>query len=405
MDLFEQPYADEGTLASVLSDPAHRAEARRAAQRSMVLLRNEKATLPLAKTLGSVAVIGPLADSRADTEGSWMVFGHVPAAVTVLEGVRAKLPAARIAHAPGPEIRRQVPSMFDAFVPGPKKVPQAPEQAEAAFQEAVAAAKGADLVIAVMGELASMSGEAASRASLDLPGRQEELLKAVVALGKPVVLVLLNGRPLSVNWAAENVPAILEAWQPGTEGGHAVADVLFGDAVPGGKLPVTFPRSAGHAPLYYARNLTHSPEGSPMHNVRYWDGAPAPLYPFGYGLSYTTFSFANLKVAAPQVKAGEKTSVSVDVTNAGAMAGDEVVQLYVHQKWGSDSRPARELKGFRRLSLRPGETQTVAFVLGPEELRYWSTSQGKWVQDAAAFDVYVGSDSTASLRASFEVLP
>jgi beta-glucosidase len=371
----------------------------------MVLLRNEKKTLPLAKTVASLAVIGPLADSRADTEGSWMVFGHVPAAVTVLEGLRAKLPAAKIAHAPGPEIRRQVPSMFDQFMPGPKKPPQTPEESQAAFQQAVDAAKGADVVIAVMGELANMSGEAASRSSLDLPGRQEELLKALVALGKPVVLVLLNGRPLSINWAAENVPAILEAWQPGTEGGNAVADVLFGDAVPGGKLPVTFPRSAGHAPLYYAHNLTHSPEGSPMYNVRYWDGAPTPLFPFGYGLSYTSFSFANLKVATPQVKAGAPVTVTVDVANTGSAAGDEVAQLYVHQKSGSDSRPVRELKGFRRLTLKPGETQAVTFTLGPEELRYWSTSQGKWVQDAAAFDIWVGSDSTANLHANLEVLP
>jgi beta-glucosidase len=405
MGLFETPYADEARVASVLSDPAHRAFARLAAQRSMVLLRNEKKTLPLPKTVASLAVIGPLADSRADTEGSWMVFGHVPAAVTVLEGLRAKLPGARIVHAPGPEIRRQVPSMFDQFMPGPKKPPQTTEEVEAAFRQAVETAKSADVVIAVMGELATMSGEAASRSSLDLPGRQEELLKALVALGKPVVLVLLNGRPLSINWAAENVPAILEAWQPGTEGGNAVADVLFGDAVPGGKLPVTFPRSAGHAPLYYARNLTHSPEGSSMHNVRYWDGAPTPLYPFGHGLSYTTFSFANLKVSTPQVKVGAPASVTVEVANAGAVAGDEVVQLYVHQKSGSDSRPVRELKGFRRVSLKPGQTQTVTFTLGPEELRYWSTSQGEWVQEAAAFDVWVGSDSTATLHASLEVLP
>jgi beta-glucosidase len=260
-------------------------------------------------------------------------------------------------------------------------------------------------VIAVMGELANMSGEAASRASLDLPGRQEELLKALVALGKPVVLVLLNGRPLSVNWAAENVPAILEAWQPGTEGGHAVADILFGDAVPGGKLPVTFPRSAGHAPLYYARNLTHSPEGSQLYNVRYWDGAPTPLYPFGYGLSYTTFAFSNLKVAAPQLKVGGSVGVSVDVENTGAVAGDEVVQLYVHQKAGSDSRPMRELKGFRRVGLKPGEKQAVTFSLGPDELRYWSTSQRKWVQDAEAFDVWVGADSTATLHADLTVVP
>jgi len=192
-----------------------------------------------------------------------------------------------------------------------------------------------------MGELANMSGEAASRSSLELPGRQQELLQAIVALGKPVVLVLMGGRPLSIGWAAENVPAILEAWQPGTEGGHAVADVLFGDVNPGGKLPVTFPRNAGHSPLYYT----------------------------------------------------------------GPMAGDEVAQLYVHQKSGSDSRPSRELKGFRRVSLKPGETQTVAFPLGPEELRYWSTSQRRWLQEAAAFDVWVGGDSTAALHADLSVVP
>lgn len=405
LGLFENPYADESRVAAVLADPAHRAEARLAAQRSMVLLRNERKPLPLAKTVSSLAVIGPLADSKADTEGSWTVFGHVPAAVTVLEGLRAKLPGARIVHAAGPEIRRQVPSFFDQFAPGPKPKPQTAEEGEAAFQQAVATARGADVVIAVMGELASMSGEAASRASLDLPGRQEELLKALVGLGKPVVLVLLNGRPLSINWAAENVPAILEAWQPGTEGGHAVADVLFGDATPGGKLPVTFPRAASHAPLYHSRNLTHSPEGAPMYNVRYWDGAPTPLYPFGYGLSYTTFSYANLKVATPRVKTGATATVTVDVTNTGSVAGDEVVQLYVHQRAGSDSRPLRELKGFRRISLKPRETQAVTFSLGPEELRYWSTSQEKWVQDAEAFDLWVGADSTATLHAELQVVP
>ena len=405
LGLFEKPYTDEARVESVLTDPAHRKEARLAAQRSMVLLRNEGKALPLPKTLTSLAVIGPLADSKADTEGSWMVFGHVPAAVTVLEGLKAKLPGAKIDYAPGPEIRRDVPSFFETLIPGPKKPPQTPAEAEAAFQKAVETARGADLVIAVMGERADMSGEAASRALLDLPGRQEELLKAVVALGKPVVLVLLNGRPLSINWAAQNVPAILEAWQPGTEGGHAVADVLFGDANPGGKLPVTFPRSGAHSPLYYAHNRTHSPEGAPMYNVRYWDGAPTPLYPFGYGLSYTTFAFANLKLDAPQVKVGGKVSASVEVTNTGAVAGDEVVQLYVHQKAGSDSRPIRELKGFRRVGLKPGETQTVTFPLGPDELRYWSTSQRKWVQDAEAFDVWVGADSTATLHADFIVVP
>ena len=404
MGLFEQPYTDESELAQVVALPEHREEARRAAQRSMVLLRNEGQLLPLAKSLKNVAVIGPLADSKEATEGSWMVFGHTPAAVTVVEGIRAKLPGARVEYAPGPEIRRDVASWFDNLNPDAKKVPQTPEQAEVAFQTAVATARSADVIVMVLGEHADMAGEAASRASLDLPGRQEELLKAVVALGKPVVLVLLNGRPLSIGWAAENVPAILEAWEPGSEGGHAVADILFGDVNPGGKLPVTFPRKGSHAPLYYARNLTHSPEGSPMYNPRYWDGLPTPLYPFGFGLSYTTFSITNLKVAAPQVKVGSSVAVTADVINTGSVVGDEVVQLYIHQKAGSDSRPMRELKGFERLTLKPGETKTVTFLLGPAELGHWSTNAGKWVQDAEAFDIWVGADSLATLHADLVVV-
>ena len=195
--------------------------------------------------------------------------------------------------------------LADDFSPEGKRPAQTPEDANAAFQAAVDTARGADMVIMVLGENANMAGEAASRGSLDLPGRQEELLETIVALGKPVVLVLLNGRPLSINWAAENVSAILEAWEPGTEGGHAVADILFGDANPGGKLPVTFPRSGSHAPLYYARTLTHAPEGSPMYRSRYWDSLTTPLFPFGFGLSYTTFSITNLAVSASKVKVGE----------------------------------------------------------------------------------------------------
>ena len=404
MGLFEQPYIDEALLAQVLARPDHRSEARFAAQRSMVLLRNEGGLLPLAKDLSSVAVIGPLADSKEATEGSWMVFGHTPAAVTLLEGLRARLIGTQVEYAPGPEIRRDIPSFFDEMAPGGKKVPQTPEQAEAAFQAALAAARRADLVVMALGEEANMAGEAASRASLDLPGRQEELLKAVVALGKPVVLVLLNGRPLSIGWAAENVPAILEAWEPGSEGGNAMADILFGDANPGGKLPVTFPRKGSHAPLYYARNLTHSPEGSRMYNPRYWDGPPTPLYPFGFGLSYTTFSITDLKVSSAQVKIGGSVSVTVDVTNTGPVAGDEVVQLYIHQKAGSDSRPMRELKGFERLTLQPGETRTVAFQLGPDELGYWSTNASKWIQEAEDFDLWAGADSLAALHADLKVV-
>ncbi|MFZ0427404.1 MAG: beta-glucosidase BglX [Acidobacteriota bacterium] len=406
MGLFENPYTDESHVEEVLNAPEHRAYAREAAHRSMVLLRNEGGLLPLSKSLSSLAVIGPLSDSKADTEGSWVVFGHQPAAVTVLEGIRNKLgPEVRIDHANGPDIKRDIPSFFDAFATGPKKPEQTPEQAQAAYDEALAAARRADVVVMVLGELANMSGEAASRAHLGLPGRQQEMLEAVVEMGKPVVLVLINGRPLSIPWAAEHVPAILEAWEPGTEGGNAVADVLFGDVNPGGKLPATFPRSGAQEPLYYAHNLTHQPAGSQMYRGRYWDGPTDPLYPFGYGLSYTTFEFGNLRTERPEIRVGDQVVVSVDVANTGKVAGDEVVQLYIHQRAGSDSRPVRLLKGFRRIHLAPGDQETVTLTLGPDELGYWSTSQGKWIQEAANFDLWAGGDSTASLHTVLKVVP
>jgi beta-glucosidase len=404
LGLFEHPFTDESKLAQVVALPEHRKEALLAAQRSMVLLRNEGRLLPLAKSLRSVAVIGPLADSKEATEGSWIVIDHSPSAVTVLEGIRAKLPAAKVEYAPGPEIRRDIPSPFEDIMPGAGKPVQSPEQAQAAFRTALATARDADVVVMVLGENADMAGEAASRASLDLPGRQDELLQAVVALGKPVVLVLLNGRPLSIGWAAAHVPAILEAWEPGSEGGHAVADILFGDVNPGGKLPVTFPRKGGNEPLYYARNLTHSPESDKGYTSRYWDGPTTPLFPFGFGLSYTTFSISNLKLASPQVKVGNSVAVTADVTNTGAVAGDEVVQLYIHQRAGSDSRPMRELKGFERVTLKPGEAKTVSFSLGPDELSYWSTQAGRRVQDAEEFDLWAGADSLATLHTLLAVV-
>jgi len=404
MGLFEQPYADESRLEQVVALPELHQLARQAAQRSMVLLRNEGDLLPLSDSLKNIAVIGPLADSKEATEGSWMVFGHQPAAITVLQGVRARLPHARVAFAPGPEIHRDFASPFEAIESSNKKPTQTAEEAQAAFQQAVEIARASELVIMVLGENADMAGEAASRSSLDLPGRQEELLEAVVALGKPVVLVLLNGRPLSITWAAEHVPAILEAWEPGSEGGSAVADILFGDVNPGGKLPVTFLRSVGQAPLYYARTLTHVPEDSPMYISRYWDSPTTPLYPFGFGLSYTTFSIDNLRLSSPQVKVGQPVTVTADVTNTGRLPGDEVLQLYLHQKSGRDSCPLRQLKGFTRLAIQPGETKTVSFILGPDELGYWSTSTGKWVHEAAEFDIWVGSDSLATLHADLTVV-
>jgi hypothetical protein len=261
-----------------------------------------------------------LADAKESMGSKGVGFGdYKPTVVTVVEGIRAKLPEATIAYAPGPEIRRDIAPYYVELVPDMfpehNKPAQTPDQASAAFQEALATARLADLVVMALGETEDMSGEYASRASLDLPGRQEELLKAVVALGKPVVLVLLNGRPLSIAWAAEHVSAILEAWEPGNEGGHAIADILFGDANPGGKLPVTFPRQASHAPSSYARNSTHMPESSALYPLRYWDGPSAPLFPFGFGLSYSSFSCTNLRVSEEQVKVGQTVEVAVEVTN------------------------------------------------------------------------------------------
>ena len=228
---------------------------------------------------------------------------------------------------------------------------------------------------------------------------------AVVATGKPVVLVLVNGRPLDLVWASTHVPAILEAWHPGQEGGNAVADLLFGDAVPGGKLPFTWPRGVGQIPIYYAHNTTQQPEDAPGFQSRYWDSPSTPLYPFGHGLSYTTFTFTNLRVKQPEVKAGESVTVSVDVENSGKRAGDEVVQLYIRQRYGSASRPVRQLKGFQRIALQPAGKKTVEFTLSEDDLSYWNSQEGKWIVEPAEFDLWAGSDSTAALHASFRLLP
>jgi beta-glucosidase len=405
MGLFEHPYAELSKVDRVMKDPAARVFARIAAQRSMVLLRNENHTLPLKKDISSVALIGPLANAPIDLNGGWGIPGQTPA-VTIEEGLRQKLPNAKIAYERGGEIRRTIKSFFDDFFPGAAKTaPLTPEQNAAEMQKAVDLARNSDVSILVLGELANMSSEAGSRSTLELPGMQQQLLEQVVALGKPVVLVLVNGRPLNITWASEHVPAILEAWQPGTELGNAIADILFGDANPGGKLPVSWPRSAGQEPLYYSHTLTHQPEGSQMFTSRYWEGPSTPLYRFGHGLSYTTFSISNLKLPKTELKVGEQMEVTTDVENTGSVAGDEVVQLYIHQRAGSTSRPVRELKGFERVSLKPGEKKTVHFNLGKEELTYWSSAKRGWVEETEEFDVWVGSDSTAKEHAAFKVVP
>ena len=409
LGLFENPYVEEGKLEAVVSDPKHREEARSAAQRSMVLLKNSEQTLPLKKDIKKLAVIGPLADSQDATEGMIGLFNE-PGAVTVLSGIRNKIPDAEVIYAPGPWIKRDIPNAVSDIMPdfcGNKaKSAQTEEEAEIAFKEAVEIAKQADTVVAVMGEGIDMSGEASSRSFLGLPGRQTELLKEITKLGKKIILVLLNGHPLSIEWEAEHIPAILEAWQPGWEGGNAVADILFGDVNPGGKMPVTVPRNAGQLPMYYMRNNTHRPESANdgLFTSRYWDSQSAPLFAFGHGLSYTTFTFDNLRLDKEQMKVGETLNVSVDVTNTGNMAGDEVAQVYIHQRYGSDSRPMRELKGFERVTLMPGETKTLNFELGAKELTYWSTAKGDYTQDETVIDIWVGGNLNAELHKEIEVI-
>jgi beta-glucosidase len=404
LGLFDNPYVDESSVASVHNDPEHRRVARIAAQRSAVLLRNEGNFLPLAKgdpKVSSIAVIGPLADSKRDMRGPWTFVDDVKSTVTVLEGIRNKVgPGVKVEFAQGVDIGRAYPSIF-AILGGPRPAPWSETQSREEFEKAVALARSSDLVVMVLGEHEEMSGEAATQSTIELPGRQRELLEAVASLGKPAVLVLINGRPLDISSLVARVPAILEAWHPGSEGGNAVADLLYGDAVPGGKLPVTWPRSSGQIPIYYASNLTQEPERSQGFKSRYFDIPTSPLFPFGHGLSYTTFAYSNLRVNKSDVRVGESVEVTVDVENTGKRAGEEVVQLYIHQRSGSASRPVRELKGFERIAIAPGEKRTVRFALGRSELTYWSSAAKGWVLEPATFDVWAGGDSNATRTTIF----
>jgi len=407
LGLFEHPYVDEAKIPDVLNAPESQELARKAAQRSVVLLRNEQNTLPLNKSqIKSIALIGPLGDAESDLLGQWGAMTRPGPTVSILQGIKNKVgDAVHVEFAHGPNIRRDIPSFFEMIPLSPvKEQPrQSPEDARKAIDDAVDLAKRSDVAILVLGEIALMSGEAASRSNLKLSGQQAELLEAVVATGKPVVLVLVNGRPLDISWAAEHVPAILETWYSGSQAGNGIADILFGDANPAGHLPVSWPRNSGELPIYYNHTLTQAPEDALGFTSRYWDASSKPLYPFGYGLSYTTFNYDNLKLSQEEAKVGATLDVAVDVSNTGGRAGDAVVQLYIHQRAGSASRPVKQLKGFQRIALEPGAKQTVHFKLGPDELQFWSPALRKWVVEPEAFDVWAGDNSQAKLHAEFHL--
>jgi beta-glucosidase len=385
LGLFERPYSDENRERSVILSAANVAAAREIAARSIVLLKNDRETLPLSRNLKSIAVIGPLADNQIDPLGSWTGDGNTADVVTLLAGIKAKVsPATKINYAKGCEIEGDSTQGFD---------------------EAIRAARDSDAVVVAVGESAAMSGEASSRSSLDLPGRQLDLVKALQATGKPVVVVLMNGRPLTINWIAENSPAVLETWFAGTQAGNAIADVLFGDVNPGGKLPVTFPRSVGQEPLYYNhRNTGRPPDPNNKWTSKYLDVAWTPLFPFGYGLSYTRFRLSNLQLSASRIRPDGRITVSVEIENVGSRVGDEVVQLYVRDVAASVTRPVRELKGFQRVTLRPAEKRRVEFTLTPEHLGFYNREM-RFKVEPGEFKVMLGNSSADpnELFATFEV--
>lgn len=403
LGLFENPFTDADAAPSVLGADSHNELARTAAERSAVLLKNE-GTLPLdAEASGSIAVIGQLAASRRDTLGPWVFAHETEETVSILDGVRNRVGAdVSVVHADGAGIpARRHASMFDRQ--DPTVVNTATDyDDEGAIERAVSVAAAADVAIVVVGERQNQIGENASNSTLDLPGRQLEQLQRIVETGTPVVLLVMSGRPLDLQWAEEHVPAILEVWYPGSRGGDAVAALVFGDVSPAGRLPFSWPRHVGHVPMVYSHLRSFVPGDQ---DKRYWGEDSSPLYPFGHGLSYGSVQYGSLRLEREAIAVGESVAVTVEVTNDSDRAVDEIAQLYIHQRHGTASRPVRELKGFRRVSLAAGETAEIEFRLGPDELRFWSSTTRTWVQDATTFDIWVGPDSTADLAAVLTVTP
>ncbi|NLI88762.1 MAG: beta-glucosidase BglX [Bacteroidales bacterium] len=383
LGLFDNPYkgCDSIREKELLLNPRHLEIAREVTRKSLVLLKNEN-VLPLSRNIRSIAVVGPLADNQDELIGTWSGRGEGKHVVSVLSGIREKLPNGNIYYAKGCEIV------------GENK---------AGFDEAINAARKADAVVVVVGESAMMSGEALSRAFLDLPGVQKDLVMELNALHKPLVVVVMNGRPLTIEWMDKAVPAILEAWLPGTMGGLAIADVLFGDYNPSGKLPMSFPRNVGQIPIfYYQKSTGRPPRQEERYTSKYIDSPVSPLYPFGYGLSYTTFEYSNLSISSPSIKMDETLKVSVDVRNSGKYDGEEVVQLYVRDMVGSVTRPIRELKGFKKIFIKSGESARVEFSLTSNDLAFYNQNM-EYIAEPGDFMLFIGGNSDASLGLGFRL--
>jgi len=405
--LFDHPYADPAREKTDILTPESLQTARQLAQESMVLLQNKSDVLPLAKHK-TVAVIGPLADDKASQLGPWAGNGQAKDAVSPLEGIVAKIGKQHVLYAKGVDIPSFEGSGLGAGVATPAPPSATGVQGianankPASIGDAVTAAKKADVVVLFLGELAGMTGEASSRASLDFPGDQLKLANAVLATKKPVILVVESGRPLDIRWATYHTQAILQAWFPGVQAGNAIADVIFGDASPSGRLAVSWPRTLGEIPIYYNHRATGRPSSPDRWHTGYLDLPNTPLFPFGYGLTYSKFSYSHLAVKTPTIAPDGSLEVTADVENTGSREATEVVQFYVHDRVGLTSRPVRELKGFERVTLRPGEHKTVDFSVKANDLGSYDP-QMHWVVNSGTYDVWVAPDSASGVQGTFEV--
>ncbi|WPQ65272.1 beta-glucosidase BglX [Chitinophaga sancti] len=408
LGLFKNPYlyCDNERPAKEILTPENRAVAREIGARSIVLLKNQQELLPLKKG-AKIALIGPLADSKRDMIGNWSAAGDYTKSITLLEGIKQKLGGAgNVTYLRGAHYTNDTTLLKRALQ---KAVLTAEDTANSAgmLAEAVALAQQSDIVVMALGESYGMSGEAASRSNISIPENQEKLLRAVYATGKPVVLVLMNGRPLTLEWEDAHIPAIVETWFLGTEAGNSIADILFGDYNPAGKLTMTFPRSVGQIPIYYNHKNTGRPEDpANKYSSKYLDITNEPLYPFGYGLSYTKFTYGPVQLDKNQLKqsATGNVKVSVAVTNSGNYDGEEVVQLYIRDKVASVTRPVKELKNFKKIFLKKGETRTVTFELSVNDLKFYNKDL-KYVSEPGDFSVFVGGNSRDTQSADFALVP
>ncbi len=392
LGLFDDPYRysnAEREKATVMK-PEFLKAARDIASKSIVLLKNarlpgqQKELLPLSRSIKKLAIIGPLADAKKEMIGAWSAAGDWKKAVTLLEGVQAKVPAGtQVTYSKGCNIN---------------------DDSTKYFAQAVKVASQSDVVVLVVGEAALMTGEAASRSILDLPGVQQKLVEEIYKTGKPVVVVLMNGRPLTINWIDQHIPSIVEAWFLGTQAGHAIADVLYGDYNPSGKLTVSFPQSVGQIPIFYNQKSTGRPQApNNKYTSKYLDVSNEPLYPFGYGLSYASFSYAEIDVSKKSNLDPSQVSVTCRVTNTGNRPGEEVVQLYVRDLVGSVTRPVKELKGFQKILLNPNESKEVVFTIQPEDLKFYRKDMS-FGAEPGMFQVFVGGNSRDVKMAGFELV-